>query len=206
MPVLEQGTKTEEKDNLAGNGPQILQVGSFKSFWRETVLPPVNLELSEPCWEAQWKKFLKMVESAHRQEGSSPKLEPASVDTAGNFPPLLVGAAEPRQQPREKPQLLPNFGRQVQHTDSEEVAKDHERCGEVKEEILEEEASGSDVPRAPEKEEAGTLAEVGRALPGRWQRPFVRALKQEDVNDALVVAFFYLISRLGPRGKTQIFE
>nr|XP_034963405.1 zinc finger and SCAN domain-containing protein 31-like isoform X1 [Zootoca vivipara] len=114
------GVKTEKQDPVdteTGNGigkePRAAQPESAKGFWEGAALHHVKWEregAAQGCWETQWQRFLRAVQSPHSEQGKAPQPEPGLRDVSQADLPPFEGVSETGLQLRrqEGAQLLPS--------------------------------------------------------------------------------------------------
>ncbi|XP_077187409.1 uncharacterized protein LOC143834469 [Paroedura picta] len=95
------GLKAEERFDVARREPLILQVGTIREFLTEAVpqkvkQEPEGLQLS---WDAQWREFLKTVESPQSGRENRQVLPPPSGEDMMRIQASMKGVPEARCQP-----------------------------------------------------------------------------------------------------------
>ncbi|XP_053149335.1 uncharacterized protein LOC128343928 [Hemicordylus capensis] len=208
MYTLGQGMKTEEEDpagpeagNGTGNGPPVTQAESIRELWERMVLQQAEQEpgeVIEQRWEAQWKEFLKTAETTHSGWRTLQTLRLKPLEKTKDFLHHVRGAADTHERPKERIHLLPGHSIQAQQTASNPLANDKSDCGEMKEEIPEEEAVSSDVQRQCfrkycylEAEGPREACRQLRELCHHWLKPERRT--KEQILELVVLEQFLMI-------------
>ncbi|XP_060093832.1 zinc finger protein 397-like isoform X4 [Heteronotia binoei] len=135
-----------ELSEWVGKTPQVLQAGSMKGILERrpgSLMSPQRVEgsLSLELWEAQWKEFLRTVDSLHSPWGIPPLPEkPSPWEDAKAFLASFEQVAEACQWPKEEwvTRLLPALSGEAKWAFNRLDVPDREDYGKVKAAILRE--------------------------------------------------------------------
>ncbi|XP_066469258.1 zinc finger protein 721-like [Tiliqua scincoides] len=153
--TLEQRVKVEAQDPENSElgldkGPHVIHSGSIQEFWDVTALEQVKREPGvQECWEAQWQRFLKAVQSPHPDQGHTHLLGlvPRNESESVLSPVEEMPGTDLQSKPERATQLLPDASKDDPVSANSVLANNKTGCRKVKEEILDEGSASFDAER-----------------------------------------------------------